>query len=233
MRRPLRPLPLIGKIAAVAMVFLGAVLLWQTSAIAEPSQVFQALDRIARMPWAAAVVIVGFLAGGFVAVPVTLMIVATMVVFNGWPGAVLAGFGALASAIATYVVGRRLGTGVLRRYLGPRLNRIRRVLPEKSLWRIATVRMAPIAPFFLVNLVAGAAGVRFLNYIAGSLIGLLPDLVLMAFLVQQGRLALTEPGPNALLVLLGLVLAWGALSLAISFLVVRRWRLAPIARAQE
>ena len=126
MKRPLRPLPLIGKIAAVASVFLGAVLLWQTSAIAEPSQVFQTLDRIAGMPWAAVVVILGFLVGGFVAVPVTLMIVATLAVFNGWPGVVLAGFGALASAVATYIVGQRLGTGVLRRYLGPRLNRIRR-----------------------------------------------------------------------------------------------------------
>ena len=233
MKRPLRPLPLIGKIATVVSVFLAAVVLWQTSAIAEPSEVFRTLDRIAQVPWTAAVVILGFLAGGFVAVPVTLMIVATLVVFNGWPGVVLAGFGALASAIATYVVGRRLGTGVLRRYLGPRLNRIRRVLPEKSLWRIATVRMAPIAPFFLVNLVAGAAGVRFRNYVAGSLLGLLPDLVLIAFLVQQSRLALVEPGPNAIFVLIGLVLAWGALSLTISLLVVRRWRLAPVVRARE
>ena len=74
---------------------------------------------------------------------------------------------------------------------------------------------------------------RFRNYIAGSLIGLLPDLVLIAFLVQQSRLVLIEPGPDAILMLLGLVAAWGALSLTISFLVVRRWRLAPLVRAQE
>jgi phospholipase D1/2 len=232
MKRPLRPLPLLGKIAAVAAVFLAVALLWQTSAIAEPSEIFRVLDRVARMPWTEAVVIAAFLAGGFVAVPVTLMIVATLVVFNGWPGVALAGAGALASAVATYIVGRRLGTGVLRRYLGPRLNRIRRVLPERSLWRIATVRMAPIAPFFLVNLVAGAAGVRFHNYVAGSLLGLLPDVVLIAVLVQQSRLVLADPGPDAILVLFGLVAAWGTLSLAISILVVRRWRLAPLARGQ-
>lgn len=232
MKRPLRPLPLLGKISAVVVAFLAAVLLWQTSAIAEPSEVFRALDRVARMPWTMVAVIAAFLAGGFVAVPVTLMIVATLVVFSGWPGVVLAGAGALASAVATYVVGRRLGTGVLRRYLGPRLNRIRRVLPEKSLWRIATVRMAPIAPFFIVNLVAGAAGVRFANYIAGSLLGLLPDLLLIGVLVQQSRLVLLQPGPDALLMLLGLVLAWGALSLGISVLVVRRWRLASLARGR-
>ncbi len=232
MRRPLRPLPLLGKIAAVALVFVAAALVFGTSAVAEPGEVFRALDRVARLPWAAAAVLAAFLAGGFVAVPVTLMIVATLVVFDGWLGVALAGLGALASAVATYIVGQRLGTGVLRRYLGPRLNRIRRVLPEKSLWRIATVRMAPVAPFFLVNLVAGAAGVRFFNYIAGSLLGLLPDVLLIAFLVQQSRLVLTQPGPDAVLVLLALVIAWGALSLALSVLVARRWRLAPLARGQ-
>ncbi len=231
-RRPFRPLPTLGKIGGGVLAFLALAVLWQTAALAEPDEVIQALDHVARQPWTAAAVIGLFVAGGLVAMPLMLMMVATLTIFGGWPGLALAGLGAVASAVATYVVGRRLGTGLLRRYLGPRLNRIRRNLPESGIFDLAAVRMAPIAPFFVVNLVAGATGVRFGPYLLGSVVGLLPDVLLIALLVHQVRRVLAEPGPHALLLLVAGVLAWAAFSLALSLAVVRRWRAVAPARVE-
>ena len=47
---------------------------------------------------------------------------------------------------------------------------------------MATVRLVPAAPFTLVNLVAGAMRIRFLHYLAGTALGLLPGLAVMAAL---------------------------------------------------
>lgn len=229
-RRPFRPLPTLAKVASVVLAFVALAALWQTSALAEPGAVLQAFDSAARHPWTAAAAVGLFVAGGFAALPLMLMLIATLAIFGVWPGAALAAIGALASAVATYLVGRGLGAGILRRSLGPWLNRIRRHLPQDGVFDLAAIRMAPIAPFFVVNLVAGATGVRFGPYLLGSLIGLVPDLLLIAGLAHLARAALADPGPDAALALAAGVAAWAVLSVALSVTVVRRWRAAASAR---
>lgn len=225
-RRPFRPLPTVAKVASVVLAFVALAALWQTSALAEPAEVLNALDAAARHPWTAAAAVGLFVAGGLAALPLMLMLIVTLAVFGVWPGAALAALGALASSVATYLVGRGLGAGLLRRTFGPWLNRIRRHLPQDGVFDLAAIRMAPIAPFFLVNLVAGATGVRFGAYLLGSLIGVVPDVLLIAALAHLARAALAEPGPGAALELVAGVAAWALLSVALSVVVVRRWRAA-------
>ncbi len=57
----------------------------------------------------------------------------------------------------------------------PRINRVRRVLSDRGVLAVAAVRVVPAAPFTVVNLVAGAVGLRFFDYAASTAIGLLRD----------------------------------------------------------
>ena len=68
--------------------------------------------------------------------------------------------GALSSAIVTYAVGALLGRETLRGVIGPRLRRVQRKIVNGGVLAIAAIRMVPLAPFTVVNLVAGASEVR-------------------------------------------------------------------------
>jgi phospholipase D1/2 len=52
---------------------------------------------------------------------------------------------------------------------------------------VAAIRLVPIAPFTLVNLIAGASKIRFADYLLGTVIGMAPGLVLMSALVPGIR----------------------------------------------
>ena len=64
--------------------------------------------------------------------------------------------------------------------MGPRLNRVRRGIVKRGVLAVAAVRLVPVAPFTLVNLVAGASRIRFSDYLLGTIIGMAPGLILMS-----------------------------------------------------
>jgi phosphatidylserine/phosphatidylglycerophosphate/cardiolipin synthase-like enzyme/uncharacterized membrane protein YdjX (TVP38/TMEM64 family) len=216
-----RYLPTALKIAAVIVAVLLLVLAWQYSPLAEPARVAQALQSIAARPWGPAAVIIAFVLAGFVAFPVTVLMLATMTVFTGWQGALIAGLGAMSSALATYFVGRLLGASKLRRFMGPRINRIRRNLVNHGVMTIATIRLVPIAPFTFVNLVSGAVEVRLVDYVAGTLLGLLPGLVVMSALGHQLVALISNPSAGDAALLAGFFILWLLLSLCLQFFVSR------------
>lgn len=204
-------------LAAIALL----TLVWHLSPLGDPGRITQALDAIAHRPWAPAAVVAIFLLAALVAFPVTVLIFATIAVFGGWTGALLAGTGAMASAIAGYFAGKWMGARFLRRFIGPRINRVRRVLADRGVLSVAAVRIVPAAPFTVVNLVAGAVGLRFLDYTAGTAIGLLPGLIVMSALGQQITTLVTQPTAGGVALLLCFVIAWVALAIGLQFLAAR------------
>lgn len=210
--------------AAIAVAVVGlAVLAWRHSPVADPEKLGQLFQGIAQHPWAPAIVIAAFIAGGLVAFPVTVLILATVAVFGGWLGMLLATAGAMLSAIVTYLIGLRIGQRSLRRVVGPRISRIRHGMSDHGVLAVAGIRLVPIAPFTLVNLVAGAVQVRFADYCFGTLLGLAPGLLTMTLLARQVTLLVNEPTLGRVAVFAGLVVLWGGFLFALQFL-VRRYR---------
>ncbi|MBS7543137.1 VTT domain-containing protein [Ancylobacter oerskovii] len=216
-RRWRRALALLAALAVIG----GLALAWSHSPFAEPERLMQAFTRLSEAPWAPAAVVLAFVAGGFIAFPVTLLIVATVAVFDGWTGAVLAGTGALTSALATYAVGRTLGARLVRRFIGPRINRIRRRLANRGVLAVTTVRLVPAAPFSFVNLVAGAVGIPLADYLVGTILGLMPGLIVMTALGRQIVDLLADPTLGAIALLVGFLALWIVLSLSFQLLVNR------------
>ena len=208
-------------LGVAAVVIAGLLTAWAYSPLSEPERIISAMDSIADRPWAPAFMIGVFIVAGFLVFPVSVLIVATVALFGGWLGAVIAGIGAMASALATYGVGRRLGSGLVRRFIGPRINRIRRRLTERGVLAVATVRMVPVAPFTVVNLVAGAGGVRLLDYTAGTALGLLPGLIVLTALGRQIVDVVSQPTLGSVAMLGGFVLLWVLVSLGLQMLVAR------------
>lgn len=212
--------PLAAALVGLA-VFAALVVAWANSPFSEPERIISALDGMADRPWGAAIVLAIYVAGGLVVFPVSVLIVATVAVYGGWTGALLAGAGALASAIVTFFIGRHLGAGVVRRFIGPRINRIRRGLANQGIVTVATMRMVPAAPFTFINLVAGAAGLRLLDFVIGTALGLLPGLVVLSALGHQIVEVISNPSLDRVALLIGFVLLWIACSLGLQFVVSR------------
>jgi uncharacterized membrane protein YdjX (TVP38/TMEM64 family) len=189
---------------------LGAVLIslaaaWELTPLGERLSVEGIRGALTALPPAAAplVVVATYVLGGLVLVPLTALIVATALVLDPVAAIAWSLLGAQASALAGFGLGRLLGRDLVRRLAGRRLNRISDRVQRRGMLTVAAARLIPIAPFSLVNLVAGASRVRLRDYALGTLLGTAPGIVAIALLQSRAEAALESPGPAsfALLVL--------------------------------
>jgi len=156
-------------------------------------------------------IIGAYVVGGLLMVPVTLLIGATAMIFAPHVALIYAIIGCLSSAAVTYAVGVRLGRDLVRRLSGKRLNRLSKRLAKRGILTVAIIRNLPVAPFTIVNMVAGASRIRFLDYIAGTAIGMAPGILLLTFFADRLVRAVKNPEWHniAITVVLGVLLAAG------------------------
>ncbi|MFL6797345.1 MAG: VTT domain-containing protein [Xanthobacteraceae bacterium] len=211
-------------VMAVGIALIAIALIWRFLPISQTLEgegIARMLAAYAELPGSIFVVVAIFVLGGLVMFPVLLMIAATAATFGPWLGPTYAGAGALASAAVSYGIGALLGRRTLDEVLGPRLNRIRRVIARRGVLAIAAIRMVPVAPFTLVNLVAGASRIRFSDFMLGTVLGMAPGIVLMSLLGSRLASLLTEPTPSNIALLIAAVLGWIGLTLTVQALLRR------------
>ncbi len=134
-----------------------------------------------------------YVAGGFVMAPVMLLVAATAIALGPLWGIPTAMAGALASAAALFWVGRCLGRGPVERYGGPLVRRVSKRLGASGVFAVAGLRAVPVAPFTVVNLVAGASRIRFLDYLIGTMLGMAPGILAFNLLGHQLERTLRAP----------------------------------------
>lgn len=193
-RRPLarRVLASYGVLAILALV----TALWPLA----PPELWEAahpwIERASGLrdhPASAAVVVGAFLAGGMVRFPPSLLAIAVAAVMGTWNGAALSLLGAMASAALLFGCGRALGLVRVRRLAGWKVNRVSRTFSRHGIASVALLRLAPVAAFSMVNLAAGAAGVRFRDFVLGTLVGVTPSIIAMSVLGDQAVRVLRRP----------------------------------------
>ncbi len=171
-----------------------------------------------RSPVAPIALIGAYVAGGLLVVPVMLLIAVTAAVFGPVAGTLYALAGAMASASVTYAIGRRLGRETVRRLAGHRLNALSQRLGQRGILAIILVRLLPVAPYSIVNLVAGASHIGWRDFLLGSVLGLLPGIVMTTLFVDRALEAIRHPGPATYLVLCVIAAAIAAVGFG-----ARRW----------
>ena len=127
-----------------------------------------------------------YVVGGLLVVPVTALIVATGIVFGPLLGSLYA-FARRAAERGGHLLDRRGASGrhAVRRLAGSRLNRITRRLAKKGMVAIAVIRLLPIAPFSVVNAVAGASHIRLREFMLGTALGMFPGIVATVVFVDR------------------------------------------------
>ena len=157
-------------------------------------------------PAAPLVVLAAYLGGTLVLFPITVLLGATALLFPAPLAIAYCLGGALSAAATTYGIGRLVGRFRPRWLEGPRLQRVSRQLRRRGIVAVIAARMIPVGNFALINITAGALGVRFRDYMIGNALGMLPGV--LALTVFADRIGATVRHPHAKnLIVLALVTA--------------------------
>jgi phosphatidylserine/phosphatidylglycerophosphate/cardiolipin synthase-like enzyme/uncharacterized membrane protein YdjX (TVP38/TMEM64 family) len=211
-------LAVLGLVAALA----GLALAWQYTSLrdfADVGFVSSVIAQPARSHFAPLLAIAAFVLGGLVVFPVLVLIAATAAALGPWMGFVSAGIGVLLSALTLFLIGRFLGHARLQRLLGRRAARVQRRVIGKGVVAVAMIRMVPIAPFSVVNLVAGASELSLRDFMLGTILGMAPGIAVMAALGAQIADLARNASLGSVLLLALAIAAWIALCLGVQFLV--------------
>jgi phosphatidylserine/phosphatidylglycerophosphate/cardiolipin synthase-like enzyme/uncharacterized membrane protein YdjX (TVP38/TMEM64 family) len=180
----------------------------------DPARLGSLPEVLREGPWGPFLGAGAFTLAALAMLPVTALTAAAALVY-GWPvGFATALVGSLLAAVAGYLLGRVLWRDAVRRMAGRRLDRLNRVLARRGTIAVAMVRLLPVAPFTVVNLVAGASRIGLRDFVVGTLLAMTPGTLLLALATDRVAAAWREPdllhfGVAALLtvLLVGVVVA--------------------------
>jgi phospholipase D1/2 len=196
--------------ALVLLALLCCAVAWRWGPLAEwvrPQTLAEWAEPLRQSPLGPLAMVAGFVVGGLAVFPVTVLIVTAALIFGPIGGLVYSSAGSLLSAAVTYGLGRALGTGLVRPLASKRLDRVSRTLRRGEILSIAAVRAIPIAPFTIVNLVAGAIHVPFRGYLLGTILGMAPGMVGLTALGGQLGRTFEHPGVTSMALLLAVACA--------------------------
>ena len=90
---------------------------------------------------------------------------------------------------------------------------------RRGVFAIAAIRLVPIAPFTIINLAAGASAIRLSDYLAGTLLGMLPGLVALSALGHQMVRIVSNPTAGEAGLLALAVAGWIAVTFVVQALI--------------
>jgi uncharacterized membrane protein YdjX (TVP38/TMEM64 family) len=219
MRRALTRLLALFVIAALVL------LIWRWSPLVEragPEQIGHLLDRVSASPYAGLLVVGIYLLGSFIVFPVTALIAATGVAFGPWEGLIWASIATLVASLVNYYIARVVPLTFVDRWLGRWTRKMGRRFERDGIVAIMIARNIPFAPFTLVNVVAGAAKIRFGDYLIGTILGMGPTILALTILGDRLRGAWDSPTLQNVGLLLLAIAVWFAVALGLQA-ISNRW----------
>lgn len=145
--------------------------------------------------------------------------------FGFWRAVVLVSFASTAGATLAFLISRYLFREALQRYFGTRLQKFDEALQREGAFYLFALRLTPVIPYFVVNLVMGLTPMRTRTFWAVSQLGMLPATLVfvgagasvpsLKQVAERGPSAIVSPQLVIALVCLGLfplvarrVMAW-------------------------
>ena len=207
--------------ALVLLAVIAMTALWKWTPLNDwltAENLQQLIATLNDNPFTPLIVITGFAIAGLFAIPLTLLVVAVAISFGAWPGSIYAILGSMLSAILGYIVGEWLGRKSVSQMAGSKLNRLSKRLANHGVMAIITVRIIPVAPFTLINLVAGASHIKLRDFIWGTLVGMLPGILAITVFANSLLRVVQQPQPLEIIIFVLVVLGIGSLMYG-----VKRW----------
>ena len=115
----------------------------------------------------------------------TIMTLAGGFLFGSVVGTIFVNFGATIGAMLAFLAARYLLRDWVERKFGDRLGPIQEGFAKNAFSYLMTLRLIPLFPFFLVNLVSGLTRVNVGTYAAATSLGIIPGSFVFAYAGRQ------------------------------------------------
>jgi uncharacterized membrane protein YdjX (TVP38/TMEM64 family) len=215
-RRPRWILPV-----AVLAIACALTAMWRYTPLAAWTNADRAIAWAAdfsNLWWAPLLVILAYTPACVVLFPRAFITLLAVAAFGAWHGLAYAMCGILLACGLTYYVGMKMNRQTVRRLARGRLTRMSQIMRHRGVVAMTAVRLVPLAPFAVVNVVAGAIHLRFRDFMIGSALGILPGTLVATVFGDQLVSGLKDPRSINLWLVGALVIA-----LVVGTRIVRRW----------
>ena len=190
-----------------AVIALG--LAWKytpLSEIADRQSILAMIQSVQAHPASVLIVICGFTLLGSILFPLTALVSATAAFYSPVEAFFISMTSSLLSATLIYHVGQAAGRKSMDRLLGKRSAKIKKVISGQGYITIALLRLVPVAPFTIVNAVAGALQIGMKKFFIGSLIGMTPGIIAVTAVTDRLIKSLFDPTVENMLILAAVVI---------------------------
>jgi len=221
------PRPLKWTVALLAVAAVAALLLFGFSRLGLgmgdlAQRIGAGIESLAGNPWRVPLVLLIFVVASVVSVPILALIGATVVTLGPVLGFIASAAGTMLAAAATFGIGRLIGRKPLHRWLGKRLDALEQRIAKRGVIAIALIRKVPVAPFTFVNMLIGALGIGFRDFIFGTALGMLPGIAAFAFVSEAVIDAWHEPTPKNVALIAAAIVVWLSVVFGIQWALNRR-----------
>ncbi len=211
-----RPVHVIGFVVLVGVTLVGFAAPLLPADLAQ--ELGPWLESARGSVWAPFVAVAGFTLLATLGVPQIVLITAMVAAFGPWAGLFYSWSGKLLACSIGFAVGRRFGAEWVARHSSVRVQDIMRRLARRGFWASALIRLVPTVPSVLINIAAGATPIRFRDFLAGTALGSVPKMALLAFGGHAAMVAVRENSGWAWAALALIIALWAALAF-----IGRRW----------
>ena len=141
-----------------------------------------------------------------VAIAITLVLpmwTATLVggaLFGFWKGALLAWAGALAGTVLTHLLARHVAKAPMRRLFGEH-RLLTQLRDHDDVMELLRLRILPVAPFAVLDYVAGVAGVSLRRLLLATMMGVIPSVLAYSYVGSElirGMMSKSDTTRNSL-----------------------------------
>lgn len=170
------------KIALVVVIaaVVGALYFTPVRQYMDRAHLVIAVDYLRGLWYAPIILILAYAIGCVFAIPASLFIIASGVVWGWLLGGIYAMIGGVLGATLSFLVGRFVGEGMLDRF-GAIGRRVRKQVDNAGFKSLLVLRLIPLFPFAVLNYGAGVAGVQLSDFVFATALGLAPSNFVFAY----------------------------------------------------
>jgi uncharacterized membrane protein YdjX (TVP38/TMEM64 family) len=187
----------------------------------------QLVDTVARfnsVNGSEVVYIVAFAIAITILLPAWIASLVGGAVFGVWKGAALAWVGALLGTIFTHLLARHVARAPMRKLFGEH-RLLRRLREHDDVMELLRLRIMPVAPFAVLDYVAGVAGVSLRRLLLATMLGIIPSVIAYTYVGSElirGLISRSEASRTALWIAGGVTV--GMLLVSVVPGLLRKWR---------
>lgn len=213
-------LAVLGVLSAVAVA-------WQVTPLRDWLDLGQLLDRLRAFghgPVAVIIVLAAYPISGLLMLPTTLLILASIALFGPLWGFIYATLGCLLKASVFYGLGRAFGRRSLHFLPSRQLDEVTAMLTGHEVLAVAAVNWSQLVNLMLSGLAAGVLPIGFGRYLVGTLIGIVPGIIILTIFEDRLDKALHQPTTANVVGLITITIFWLFAAIWCARRLVKGWR---------